>query len=672
MYEIRPESLQTFVTDTGVKLPRFQRKQTWDDIKKFKLIISLFKGYPLGVCILNEEKTNEGTVRWLLDGRQRRSALLNAYLDPESLYNWARKFLKLRNSDQPDIVKDKFWLKISEYLEDEDDQQNENQNDITISKENLTDLESLLKIILLIHPKKVRYSGFTKPFDFSKIIERLPYITYINGKHHLVSRKVRSFINGYRTFCRDENLEICRDSFSSYVSQRFSLNSEKERKFEKLLERSWEDIQERIKLIEQIENIYISSKIGYIVVKNLSSVDAQKIFNIINSEGTQLTAVEILSARPIWNEKIENPSEELKERAKKFYLNAIDTIPEDIVKWDVAATLVDRINIENQQLFLKSFNLDDKKDFETKITLGFKILSGIFIGGIKKEDIDKLGKDRNINWEIDVEQAIDDINSLLQIISNSTYFKYLKSWQFSLLNSLSVAVTLNFILLMYKDWQRKGKPRKNSSKNMKAFQKNAFILLDRLIYEYLTRQWRGSSDSKIGKNLKSFGSEGHFTAPDIFEPLPTNKWIDLLEEIFESNSIQNEKISNHKILVPILYHFYALKRLMGPGANYIITVDHIIPQDLFDKSTLPDKKYLKHNLFNLAFLPQSDNSSKGNKRLDEITDSWLKDQIEKYTFIKKEDFPKYSKLNNWKELKDFRKEIFLEVFQKEREDLLLG
>lgn len=46
MYEIRPESIKTFITDRNVRLQRFQRKQTWDEKKNFQLCISLFKEYP--------------------------------------------------------------------------------------------------------------------------------------------------------------------------------------------------------------------------------------------------------------------------------------------------------------------------------------------------------------------------------------------------------------------------------------------------------------------------------------------------------------------------------------------------------------------------------------------------------------------------------------------------
>ena len=69
MYEIRPETLKSFIDDNNIKLPRFQRKQTWDDKKNFELIISLFKEYPIGVSILNVEEQDGYKTRWLLDGR---------------------------------------------------------------------------------------------------------------------------------------------------------------------------------------------------------------------------------------------------------------------------------------------------------------------------------------------------------------------------------------------------------------------------------------------------------------------------------------------------------------------------------------------------------------------------------------------------------------------------
>ena len=73
-----------------------------------------------------------------------------------------------------------------------------------------------------------------------------------------------------------------------------------------------------------------------------------------------------------------------------------------------------------------------------------------------------------------------------------------------------------------------------------------------------------------------------------------------------------------------------------------------------------------HSLFNLAFLPKDENISKSNKRLVEINDQWLKDQIEKYAFISESKYQLYSDISNYKSLKDFRENIFLDAFKVKR------
>ena len=97
MYKIGPMSIKTFVEDKKIKLPRFQRKKTWKVEQNFLLTISVFKKYPIGVCIINEEKIPNSTtsVKYLLDGRQRRNALTIMYQDPEQIYHWAKKYVNL-------------------------------------------------------------------------------------------------------------------------------------------------------------------------------------------------------------------------------------------------------------------------------------------------------------------------------------------------------------------------------------------------------------------------------------------------------------------------------------------------------------------------------------------------------------------------------------------------
>ena len=105
-----------------------------------------------------------------------------------------------------------------------------------------------------------------------------------------------------------------------------------------------------------------------------------KIFNIINSEGEKLTAVEILSAKPHWNIIVDNPSQLALDAVRELY-KKIGTVQSDVVRWDLPATFLKRIG---KNFVLKQFT-DSKTDFEKELTCGFKILSSIYVGGKKRE-----------------------------------------------------------------------------------------------------------------------------------------------------------------------------------------------------------------------------------------------------------------------------------------------
>ena len=679
MYEIRPETLKTFVEDSNIKLPRFQRKQTWDSKKNFELCISIFKEYPVGVTILNVEKNESSTTRWLLDGRQRRNALTQFYNNPENVYDWAKKYIGFSNSDQLHELEDKFWIKISEYLEDEDnlaedgdelesghfyedDSDNLNESSITDSYDkSISGLNLLLHIIKLTHNKTKTSNGFTRPFDFSEFTINLPYVDFESGSKRLNSRKVKSFIKEYKNYCTDEVLNISdQQSFENFVFFRLQIKPEQSDKLKIFIKRNWDNIYERIDILDKIVTLYTNSKIGLIEVKDLKSTDSQKIFNIINSKGTILTAVEILSAKPSWNKLLKSPTEKQKIATKRLY-EVIGVKNEEVVKWDLAATIIGRL--ESSKFFFKNFS-DNKSDFEKKLTIGFKLLSGIIEKGVKKEDIDLLGNNLKFNWEIHYEELINDLNSLYKVISGSSYFRFLKSYRFSLMANLSDAIALNFTILMYLDWTRKGKPVANE--NAKQVQKNGFILLDSLIYEYVTRQWRGSSDGIIARNIINFESNA-----ELLKPIASDKWDLLLTEILDNNSILGENITKG-ILEPILLHYYAMKELQAPDTNFSLEIDHIIPQSLFKSSTLENKEYIQHNLFNLCVLPKDENISKSKKRLIEITDPWLKSQITKFTLINESDFMKYSDLKNIDDLKNIRSIDIYSVFRINRNKILLN
>lgn len=675
MYKIKPENVKAFITDRGIRLPRFQRKQTWDEKKNFQLCISVFKHYPIGVCILSRESGKNSSFRWLLDGRQRKNALTLMYKDPENIYNWARKFIKFKNSDQPDELSEKFWNRINEYLEEdslmkdevsEDDDPIEMEDPADISsierEENYSSskdgLEFLLEIIKIIHNKKSNGTGFTVPFDFGSSIEGIPYLE--NGENQLSSAKLKTFIDEYRTFCDDNDLNYAEyESFYRFLDDRRVLIKDATA-LKKTLKDRWSAILDRINILNKIDSLLTRCEIGVIEVENLSASDSQKIFEIINSEGEKLTAVEILSAKPSWNSRIVNVSGKMEEAVKSLYGQMGIIRPDHIVKWDLPATLLRRVDFS---MVLKPFSKDKKTDFEKELTIGFQIMAGIYEGAITKNSIESLSRNKSIKWETDYESLIEDLSQMFKLIRSSDYFQYLKSWKTSIHELTSLGCALNFILVCYTLWQNSGKPI-GSDSAAKRFIKRCFILWDKLIYEYVNRQWTGSMDSKISKYLELVHHN-----EQVFDPIANDRWAQLLTEIYENAKIGDSDIK-YDLMRPLLYHFYCLSHIAGPDSNYAIEVDHIIPQTKFDLSQFPRKNILKDSLFNLGLLPKNENVSKSDKTLRQIESEWLKNQIEKYEQIPANQFDKYSNINNHTDLFALRKCNFDHAYGQMRQDLL--
>ncbi len=677
MYEIRPETVKTFVLDKNIKLPRFQRKQTWDEKKNFQLCISLFKEYPMGVTILSVEEKDGKTIRWLLDGRQRKNALLQMYEDPENIYNWARKFIGFKNNNQPSEIDEMFWNKINEYIEysDEDEDEDANNhfaeadsNDIDTTEgiesnepsylREKNGLEFLLEIIKIIHNKSKNNTGFTKPFDICKCVKRLPYVDISQGDDKLSSRKLKIFLDEYRNYCNVEDCDYEKsESFYNFVDSRCQI--EDKNKLLQHLSTKWEDIMLRINLIERIDNLLSNSKIGLIEVKNLAPADSQKIFNIINSEGEKLTAVEVLSAKPSWNIKIKNVAAEMQTAVDELY-KKIGTNNNDVVKWDLPATLLRRLG---SNFIIKDFG-NEPKDFAKEITYGFKLIAGIWKKGVKKENIESLSSDYRINWANDYELLVNDLKNMYKLMCTFSYFRFFNSWHTTMMELTSDSIALDFFILMYLDWQRKGKPI-GSNTNARNFGKNCLILWDKLIYEYVTVQWRGSGDTKIATNITSLNNDDS----ELFTPVPTENWIRLLEEIEDKAKIFGNNLTV-KAMKPMLYHFYCLKSIEGPGSMQTIDVDHIIPQSLFENSSIPNKDSVVHSILNLGLLPKNENISKGKKRLIEVTDEWLKNQIKKFEFVTEEQYSTYSDITNYERIFEERLTIFKDAFDTKRTHLL--
>jgi len=711
MYEIRPESLSTFI-ESKIKLPRFQRKQAWNEKKNFELCLSIVKGFPIGVCIIQEEIEKGSPSYWLLDGRQRREALKRMNENPENIYEWARKWIGFKSNESIDVIEAKMRDKVNEYLEHEDSEEEDNasneiaEDDFDVDGEDIGDdgdaenselghtsdeddgedlgqdveagdagtiprspqldgLEFLVELLRTVHPKQGKKgsfaSGFTKPFDFGDLLPRVPYIKIVGKARVPDSSKLRKVIGQYLQEIGND--DATPTSFVEFWSAEGDCPEDKKQQFQNKVEETWNRILPRIELVQRLKDLFQHSKIGYIEVKDVRSADAQKIFNIINSKGTKLTAAEVLSAKPSWNVEVPNPSEEQEAAAKALY-EQIGTSYDYVAKWDLAASIMSRVSgIEFFLNYLDKGAKKNQKNLDKRTTLGFKLLSGLFQGGIKKEDIENLSKTTGFDWSSDYEPLVEDLEALFRLIRDHEYFKYLSSWRIGITDLTSDAVALNFLLLIYRDWERKGKPTGRNTKAQQV-QKNAFMLIDRLFYEYVTREWRGSSDSRIAANIKSFSAE-----KDLFIAIEEKQWLSVLNDIFDNHSVQGVKIKQ-KDMKPLLYHFYALKKMMGPESDQKIEIDHIFPQKLFKVAKFQGKEVAVHNLLNLALLPKKENISKGDKALKELTGDWLPDVVERYSMIPRKDFVKYSDLSNWDQFKKTRVALITNAFKNDRQSVL--
>lgn len=701
MYEISSESAKTLTDNsTAIKLPRFQRKQTWNDKKNFELCISIFKNYPIGMFVLNEEisrtPTGPSNTSWLLDGRQRRNALLKLYENPENIYLWAMKFIKFKKTDSEDQIEEKFYISIANHLESDqlDDDSDESDTNYQpelydvddfnepnigldgVSLENpnykyyepnngySSNLDLLLEIIKMCHKYEKNYSGYSKVFDLSPYFLKVDYIeTDSSGTKKINGSDLTAFINSYiRQVDNDMLDEPECEHFIRFVRKRYVANTEvQQESLDKYINTNWKRIKHRILLVKQLGRQLHLTKVGLIKLTDCTSSDAQNIFKLINSSGTSLTPVEILSAKPSWNKLITNPSNGLEVAVSKLY-NTLEIKQEGIVRWDYPATLMDRLS--NFDFIFPYFDYTKDSQFKSKVTLGFKILSAIYEGGITKEKYSNLSKSKKVNWN-ELDKVLGNLNTIGKLLSQTPYFKYLTDWKTTLYDLTSEAICINFIVLVYKNWISKGSPIGTSS-NATRFINESNSLFDKMIYEYTLKQWKGSSDSRIAENISKFNNE------NTFKSITQERWEDLIEELVNEGTIQGELASQNDVKA-ILYYYYMLNGIKAPNTEESFQVDHIISKLHFNTSTGIEQD-MRDNICNLCILESSMNNLKKEislARIDALADSdiaykRLRDSILDFTGLKIDDLTKVETAADFKILLELRGKSFIDAFTKKR------
>ena len=687
-YDLNTESINSFVDDSQIELPRFQRKLTWNNKDNFKLCLSVFKGYPLGVIVLSKDDD----VKYLLDGRQRRHAL-DEMRNPESVYDWARAGIGFNLSVSEDELREQYWSFVDDYFgeeEDEIDEDKESGDDSEIEDEDSEKIKDtkdddsdytkngvvntsehaedrnlirLLDLILTVHPKRSQSSGLTKPFDFRDKVDGLDYlIDPANGNRYIDTEQLLDWIEYRAGGQRTPDLEYFDKEALYNWLMRGNTAGEGENSTEKTIrkeiDRNWQQILDALQALDNLDTTLRNRKIGYMEVRDATANDEKKIFLFFYSEGTDLTSVEILSAKPAYNIEIENPSEEIKRDIKELYQVEMDVTQEDAVRWDRPATFYNRLDVDT--IFPQT-----GYGFERRVRIGFKLMSGYYLGGISKNDFEKLAKE-NITWgSTELEQKINNMETKL---TGHSLLKFWEDWNDPLVRMTSEAVTINYVLCSIKYWESLGTPTGSGSAQLQKFRNKGAVLFDRMIYEYVTRLWSGSGDTRIASNLTNISDDS-----SMFKPVSSDDWEKLLTDLIEDGQIEGQdQLSNKNPTsrVKLLLRYYYVLTQQRPTDPNEMSVDHIIPSKEFESSVEKELQRYEHHIGNLAELPSRENSTKGDKSLTEVSDPWLKSQISQYTGIAEDEFNEYCDITDVEELIKVRSDQIKKGFLEGRQKLL--
>ena len=378
MYKIDSFTLKQYVEDEWIKMPRFQRAKTWKTKQKFELALSIFKKYPLGCVILcgHTDKATGTQMRWLIDGRQRFTTIQEMYKNPIIIYDWAKTYLGIKNNSTVPEIEEKFWKKVSEFTNyDPNDQSDdvmeseENSNEDTEeTNEELTDIDeneikeardsnskdsnlsNLLDLIVFCHINKHgKNYGLTQVFDISSFVTKNNKynIKFLQeGSSDTISCvKMKNLVDSYKKFCKADKKDYSnKNNYLEYLDMEFNfLNEAQKKKYLEEKLNDWDNKQlKAIRFFEIIDSVLNNTFLAIISVDDASATDEQKIFNLINSNGTPLTAAEVLSAKPSWNKPLGFVSQEIKNAIVTLYKERLendDIDPNNCVRWDLPACL---------------------------------------------------------------------------------------------------------------------------------------------------------------------------------------------------------------------------------------------------------------------------------------------------------------------------------------------
>ena len=689
-YKISPKSLYSFINEGTYKLPRFQRKDTWKEKQYFELCLSVFQDYPIGSVIVN----NDGMNLWLLDGRQRRNCIKTLCKDPVTFYGWASKACSFKSNDSDDVIYDKFYTKVEEFLgqdleekkaspsaqgeSEEAESKAEDEADSSIdhfdSEKNSISSDSLnllYKYILLVHHKLTTAFNFKAFFD---AIDLTRVHCTKNDKNEIVVDPVElsEFIRGINKEARRGEILSSKENFLEYLLERkFRYISDSGRKSPESVaaihfDKYWDSvIRPAFDIYMAMDAVLTNAEVGFIELNDAKIVDAQNVFSKINSGGTQLNAAELLSAKPYWN-KPASPDSRQQKMIDCLYskLNTDSYIEgsRQYCRWDIAATLLPAV--DERKIFFSSQNADpDVSEVNlTEISMGFKLLSSCFAvpRGMSKMSLDNLEKDSHLDWGDSLQEFIRSMKGMIDTIYNNTNLTILPDYGCSLYDILGAAGTMELLAGAWIVWHENGAEDKpHNSADFKKFINGFKNHLDRIFLDRVLGQYKGSGDSKMAANLKDIEKRTVQISTE-----ENVKWKAMIDEVLDGTL--NGKTFKHDAMKPLLYYEKIINAMqIIPSDSF--DIDHIYPQAMFEAGNGLLNPLDENSLANLALLPSNVNKQKQNKPLNSTSfNNSVRHDIALYEGIDSNDFDKYSKAENFQELKERRSAFFRRAFDAER------
>lgn len=168
-------------------------------------------------------------------------------------------------------------------------------------------------------------------------------------------------------------------------------------------------------------------------------------------------------------------------------------------------------------------------------------VSSIYAQGMSNKQVSELEQDESIKWESDVDELLQQLNTVCSILLADTFFKFYQSWKRPITKLMGNAIALEFLTIMWLDWKDRGCPSTVSGET-KALQRDARILFDKLVFEYATKTWRGSGDSKMSSDIKNWKQR--------VTPVDSEDWKNFITGACMGN--YNGQDTTVKILKPVL------------------------------------------------------------------------------------------------------------------------